>query len=489
MRHKVAIYKQRKSGYSKKPPYNPPLIFEEYPFKGDRMSDKGNEAYSSLRELFRLMELDLDNFGSAGWNPFGSFILQGQTILIKPNFMRHFSERSGGVKALITHGSLIRAVMDYAYIALKGKGRIIIADGPMDDGDFEKIISLSGLDKVKEFYKKTAGFGVEIYDLRQEMVIRKNNDITRKIKLKGDPAGYAIVDMSLKSEFKKDDTDYGSLSGPAFKPEILSLHHNKDKNEYLISNTLLNADVILNIPKMKTHKRSGVTLALKNMIGITGDRDWLPHISACRGSIISGAGVKEGSKFKKIAVSLLKKCLGWLIMPIIDNLRQFTGITNLCIKRGDWHGNNVIWKTIIDIAHIVSYADKKGVLRDEKQRKMFVIVDGIIAGEGDGPLNPRIKKCGVLVAGFNDFLVDVVTSRLMGFDPMKIPKFKKISKDSLHKLCDSDFKETDCVSNVGDWDKPLKDIKGKCLGFRPHYGWKNNIEISRNGKNYERIKS
>jgi uncharacterized protein (DUF362 family) len=477
MGHKVGIYRQKKTNYSKKTPYNPPFIFEEYPFKKDTITDKGNEIYASLRELFKLMGMDLGNFGSAKWNPFGSFILPGEKVLIKPNFMRHFSGRPGGIKALITHGSLIRAVADYVYIALKGRGRIIIADGPMDDGDFEKIIKLSGLDKITEYYRRNANFELEIYDLRQEKVLRRDDEVVEKIRLKGDPAGYTKVDLDSSSEFKRGGIDCRSLSGPDLKPEILHLHHNKDKNEYLISNTLLEADVILNLPKMKTHKRAGVTLALKNMIGITGDRNWLPHRhTPCRSA---SSDTIKGAFFrlKKMAIGLLKTCLGALIIPVIDNLRQFIGVTGSCIRRGDWYGNDVIWRTILDVAYIVSYADKKGGLQDKKQRKIFVVVDGIIAGEGDGPVNPRPKPCGVLVAGFNDIAVDVVATRLMGFDPLKIPKFKKISKENLGKLCGFDFKKINCVSNIRDWDRPLEDIKGRCLAFKPHYGWKNNIEF------------
>jgi hypothetical protein len=228
---------------------------------------------------------------------------------------------------------------------------------------------------------------------------------------------------------------------------------------------------------MKTHKRAGVTLALKNMIGITGDRNWLPHRhTPCRSA---SSDTIKGAFFrlKKMAIGLLKTCLGALIIPVIDNLRQFIGVTGSCIRRGDWYGNDVIWRTILDVAYIVSYADKKGGLQDKKQRKIFVVVDGIIAGEGDGPVNPRPKPCGVLVAGFNDIAVDVVATRLMGFDPLKIPKFKKISKENLGKLCGFDFKKINCVSNIRDWDRPLEDIKGRCLAFKPHYGWKNNIEF------------
>ena len=34
-------------------------------------------------------------------------------------------------------------------------------------------------------------------------------------------------------------------------------------NEYCISNTILDADVIINIPKLKTHKKAGITVCLK----------------------------------------------------------------------------------------------------------------------------------------------------------------------------------------------------------------------------------
>lgn len=54
-------------------------------------------------------------------------------------------------------------------------------------------------------------------------------------------------------------------------------HHNDNKNEYLIAGTILNADVFINVPKLKTHKKAGVTLSMKNLIGINGDKSWIAH--------------------------------------------------------------------------------------------------------------------------------------------------------------------------------------------------------------------
>ena len=45
----------------------------------------------------------------------------------------------------------------------------------------------------------------------------------------------------------------------------------------LVPLAVLEADVIVNLPKLKTHKKAGVTCALKNLIGINGNKEYLPH--------------------------------------------------------------------------------------------------------------------------------------------------------------------------------------------------------------------
>jgi len=470
MSAKIGIYKQVKLFYSESPPYFPCAIFPEYPFT-DKRIDKNNEAYGSLRQLLLLLGLDTENFGKKSWNPFGSFIFPGNTVLLKPNFMRHFNER-GGIEGLITHGSVIRAAIDYVYIALKGKGRIIIADGPMDDADFERIAELRGIREIQRFYKENTGFEIEVYDLRREKVRKSGDKIVHRDELKGDPLGYSVVDLGNISAFKKDVLDYKAFRGAECRTEIMSLHHNETKDEYLIANTLLCADVVINLPKMKTHKRAGVTLALKNMVGITGDRNWLPHSSECvsENKCCSKPGLKARlSRGLKNMINLIK--------PLRDTLRQFVGVTEATRTAGNWYGNDIMWRTILDLGYINRYADKKGVMTSEVQRRNFVIVDGIVAGEGDGPTNPAPKPCGVLVGGFNELCVDMATSRVMGFDPVKIPKFKNISNEAFQKFCGIDFKDMQCVSNIKEWDKNISNFTGKCLDFKPHYGWKGHIEV------------
>jgi len=128
-----------------------------------------NAAYDAVRDTLRLLGLDRGRFGQKEWDPLRVLVRPGNSVVLKPNFVREFREtHPGHGDCVITHGSVIRAVLDYVYIALAGTGRIIIADAPQNDADFDAIRLIAGLDEIRDFYLKHAGFEVEIYDLRPE---------------------------------------------------------------------------------------------------------------------------------------------------------------------------------------------------------------------------------------------------------------------------------------------------------------------------------
>jgi hypothetical protein len=148
------------------------------------------------------LELDTEHYGQKGWNPLGEIVHPGNTVVLKPNFIRDFREtQQGNDDCLITHGSVIRAALDYVYIALKGEGRIIVADAPQNDADFDAIRRIAGLDEIQEFYRRHADFEVEIYDLRPEMARKVDGVIVGHERLAGDPAGYVKVNLGQKSAF------------------------------------------------------------------------------------------------------------------------------------------------------------------------------------------------------------------------------------------------------------------------------------------------
>ena len=122
----------------------------------------------------------------------------------------------------------------------------------------------------------------------------------------------------------------------------------------------------------------------------------------------------------------------------------------IIVDAGDWYGNDTLWRGILDINRILLYSDKNGILRSEQQRRYFSVIDGIVAGEGEGPLNAMPKQCGVILAGFNPVLLDYVCTSLMGFDPNMFPVIKNALKDSA--LNNSDL-EIEIMSNNPEWKK------------------------------------
>jgi uncharacterized protein (DUF362 family) len=76
----------------------------------------------------------------------------GDTVLLKPNMIAHAHRYSNDWEYVITHGSVLRAVVDYVYIALRGEGKIIIADAPQTDSHIEGIKQRLGIEALRELY-------------------------------------------------------------------------------------------------------------------------------------------------------------------------------------------------------------------------------------------------------------------------------------------------------------------------------------------------
>jgi uncharacterized protein (DUF362 family) len=105
---------------------------------------------------------------------------------------------------------------------------------------------------------------------------------------------------------------------------------------------------------------------------------------------------------------------------------------------GAWPGNDTCWRMAVDLARIVKYADKTGKMRTDTQRTHLLFTDGIIGGEGNGPLSPCPVPLGYL--SFSDDVVvgDYVNALAMGFDPQKIPMLREAVKLNKYPLTDAD---------------------------------------------------
>lgn len=469
------------------PPFSPGERFPEYAFSDDAGSAGGNPAYDAVRGAMALLGLDADRFGAKGWNPLGKLIRPGDTVVLKPNFVRDFRETSPDhADCLITHGSIIRAVADYVHIALDGRGRIVIADAPQNDCDYRAVRRITGLDAIQEFYARHAGFDLETYDLRPESARKVDGVIVGHDALPGDPAGYAKVNLGADSHFAEIGDLCHLLYGAEYDTGELRAHHHHDVHEYLVSGTVLEADCVIGLPKLKTHKKAGITVNLKNLVGINGNKNWLPHhregTPSRGGDQFADDGVKNRVERSTVAgfkrlFPLLGPLRPLIARPIKALGKRLFGDTNTdTIRSGNWYGNDTTWRMVLDLNRILWYADTDGVMHDEPVRRFFSIVDGIVAGEGNGPLDPTPKRAGVVLASTHPVAVDAACARLMGFDYRKIPVLANALESRRYPLDQVRYGQIRCRSNRPDYDRRLDQFEGECLAFKPHFGWVGHVE-------------
>jgi uncharacterized protein (DUF362 family) len=477
-KNKVVIFDAGVKSYPNTP-FNPP---EEYPelkrlFKRKINTDKTNKIYSSVRALFYKLGLDKKNYKKSNWNPLGGIIKKGDVVLLKPNFVKEKSNSGERTECLITHGSIIRAVLDYVAIALKGSGRIIIGDAPLQSSDFQEILKVSRLENIAEFYKKNAGIQIEIQDFRKEKIILDRNIVTKRIRRTD--LKYFYVDLKQDSLLDNIRKDFRRYRVTNYDPSFMLKHHNTFTNEYIIPKQVLEADVIINLPKLKTHKKAGITACLKNMIGINSSKDVLPH---------HRRGIDEylhKSYLKQFATFLAEKqdtttSIG--MQKMIQVMRTFLDYLMILFdkdghREGSWYGNNTLWRTILDINRILFYCNKKGLMQETPQRKYLSIIDGVVAGEGEGPLMPAPKQCGVLIAGFDPVLLDSVNAVLMGFDYKKIPSVRNAFDIKKYPLTSYNPKQIHIISNSQRWKNLFELKRNETLRFRPAKGWRKHIEL------------
>jgi len=493
----VAIYKGMPD-YLDSPPYNPYERYPEYDINLG-ISNAPNPAYEGVRSCLRLLGLDKRNYGTPDWNPLSEIIKPGHRVVIKPNFVLSDHYEGGNLFSIITHPSIIRAVVDYAFKAIKGDGEIIIADAPQMDCNFEQLLDRTKLTSIQELYWDKYRFELRILDLRDFWLERCEGMVAatldRRHKLPGDPEGSVVVNLGRKSAFYglKSDRFYGA----DYNRDETIRHHTGERQEYMVSKTILGADVLISVPKLKVHKKVGVTLNAKGLVGINTNKNYIVHYTL-------GTPEEGGDQFPpgflkgkaKLRVKLQRFLYDLLLArknPITDKAYEFIHKTAKVLIRpffrgvdtreiglydgGNWYGNDSAWRMVSDLMKVALYADKNGKLMETPQRRIFSMVDGIIGGENNGPLTPDEKRCGVVIAGFNPLAVDIVGIRLMGFDWTRLKWVTDLLKNKYFNFYVDNIGDIKIMTDASEFQDIFSD-NSVLLGFKPHPGWQGYVELS-----------
>lgn len=433
-----------------------------------------------------LLGYDMDNYGTSVWNPFkaSGLIKPGMNVLIKPNMvLDHNLKKSEGTSCLYTQAAIIKPIVELVYRALSGKGKVIIGDAPMQECNFKALVADGYSDIVVEYRNK--GLDINIVDFRDLKSISIGGIHKAKITKESSGIPVSLNNKSLFYGLDKERLEKIRITN--YPPEELLKHHNSQIHEYYISKYVLNADVIISVPKPKTHRKAGFTASLKNFVGINARKEYLPHHTM-------GAKQDGGDEY------LDKNSLHELRSKIVDIKNTYESNHNYFLARvcgggmkilsmflrrqgelyweGSWYGNDTIFRTIVDLNRIAQYVDKKGELKETPQRKIFVIADMIISGDHEGPVAPTAKNVGIIVAGTNLVCVDEVICTIMGFSIRKSKVLTNARKLKTLSLVDKDDFPYILSNNVNFNHKRLEELDKKYLfNFIPSSGWKGFIEL------------
>jgi uncharacterized protein (DUF362 family) len=440
----------------------------------------GTVAMATVRELFRVWGLDASRFGSSQWNPLGVFIRPDSKVVLKPNWVLHYNKSGQGMDCLVTHASVIEAVLEY--VALARPGAVVVGDSPVQGCNFDTLRKSCGIDQIVDRFRNR-GINLTICDFRRTLL--PSGELGgAKIEGHRGMEHFVLFDLKKDSLLEPLAADADKFRVTMYNPDLMLRTHSPGRHQYLVAREIIEADTVLNMPKLKTHKKACLTGALKNMVGINGHKEYLPHHR--KGGISTGGDCYEGNSFfKSSAETLLDAANRSQLGTRQALLAKFAAIMLRCAMlagkdsnlEGSWYGNDTVWRMCLDLQRIVRYGRLDGTIATSPQRRVISITDAIIAGEGEGPMMPTPVLAGYVTGAINPAAAEWTHARLMGFDPRKIPLV--LGAFSNFDFTLTDFPPSEILLRCKEAqisEHEIFPIGGRA--FTPARGWKGHCELN-----------
>jgi uncharacterized protein (DUF362 family) len=478
----VSVVVDSQLRYPAESPFSPSERYPEYRFES--LSSRPNLVYEAVRRCFAQAGLDAGRFGTAAWNPLGQWIKPGQRVFVLCNFVYHRrpNESATSFAAKCTDGSVLRALLDYVLLAVGPDGTIRFGNAPVQGCRWEAVLEDTRAQGVAKFFQAVSA-PVEPRDLRLFIAKHSPFGAVHHVERRDeqDAVHIDLAEKSLLAAAGQRGSSHFRLSD--YDPRRTEAAHSGASHLYAVHRQALEADVIVSVPKLKTHEKVGITCALKGCVGVIGHKDCLAHHRF-------GSPEIGGDEYPRDPLRLLRmvsRFHDWVyksapgsfrgnVLRVMDRMCR-SGVRRVVpVIGGAWWGNDTAWRMALDIARIVRYADRQGVMQPEPVRPHLALVDGVVGGEGAGPLKPNPVSSGVILFGDDAPLVDFACARLMGFDPRRIPLVREAFDQGKYALTRQLFGEGDCILN----GEPLPISELNAVGerrFDPPPGWRNFLEL------------
>lgn len=435
---------------------------------------------------------DMDVFLYKGLEPDYSFMVihPDDWVVIKPNLVKENKETDPNEwVSVLTSAALIESVCTFVCSRLGAHGRVTICDAPQTDSSFSKIAERLDLYGIASRCAARFGVPVDVLDLRQQEWRNVGGVIFDRRDLPGDPVGNVRFNLGRDSLFFGHKGE-GRYYGADYDAGEVNRHHQGETQEYLLCGTPIKCDVFINMPKLKTHKKTAVTLSLKNLVGINADKNWLPHHtegSPRRGgdefpdeSILRTfeTGFVKASRRLALRLPYFGPRLARRMRAIGANV---FGPGDRTIRSGNWYGNDTTWRMVLDLNRCLLYGNSDGSFRHTSPKRYYSVIDGIVGMEGMGPMQGNPVDSNVIIAGSDPVLTDIVACRVMGFDWKKIPVIYNSFEPRRFALTFHSARDILIKSNIPEWNGSLENLDQQRLyRFEAHFGWRRHVEFEEN---------
>ena len=407
--------------------------------------------------------------------PFGRLIPSGARVLIKPNFVLHYNQGSGGMGPMITHSSVIKAAVKAALQT--DAAEVLVGDAPIQSCHFTKLLEAAGINEWTHELMNSDPRFKGFKDFRRTTCEYVNGVRVAEENILPEEA-FELFDLGNESLLEPITDASEAFRVTCYDPRVMARTHAPGIHRYLVAKDVIEADVVINLPKLKTHKKAGVTCALKNLIGINGNKEYLPH-HRLGGSDLGGDCYPGQNKVKRVLEFVTdqqnlttSQVAGRVWSGVATQLNRALNVMGDSLGiEGSWSGNDTIWRTGLDLNRIILYGRLGGTMAEVPQRRVIHLVDAIIAGQGDGPLAPDPVTLGVLFAGSNAAAVDWLGAQLLGYDPQRISIVRGAFEQFKWPI--ATFKSQDVLLS-GDWGtgEVSNVLAGKKVEIVHPVGWR-----------------
>jgi hypothetical protein len=346
------------------------------------------------------------------------------TIFLLCNFVYHrrSAESVDQFRAKVTQAAVLEPLLDEIFRAYGPRARVRIGNAPLQGANWEAILEETGLAALLARVSAKHGYGtVEACDLRANVQQRNALGWTVHSETR-EHAGAEIIafDLGVDSLLEEQDqaaSSYRVLDYPAARTRAC---HGPGKHVYLLNARILEADLLISVPKLKTHEKVGLTAALKGCVGAVAHKDCLAHHR--RGAAAAGgdeypnsrSGLQESvTAFHEWVYAREAAGPGSKLLRVADRVFRKARVLGGAVSHGSWPGNDTAWRMALDLARILRYGRSDGSMREAPQRPHFVLTDGIIGGEGQGPLNVDPVRFGMLAWSDDAVAADVANAAAM----------------------------------------------------------------------------